>query len=153
MVLGIIIKMGALVAGLVTFGLFVSRASQVGIGNAGQEISDAVGSFGQGIGEIGTGLETFGVGAGRGISGLFAPFQWLFNLGTQPASMPVLNANISASSGVGQAGARASRGGGTTSYGVSSNSALGRAIDDIKRRFPIKSNPALYPPLSKKKAL
>jgi len=144
MVLGTLVKFAGIFIGIITFGLFVSRSSQVGIGVAGQEISDAIGSFGKGIGEIGTGIKTFGVSTGQGITGLFAPFQWLFNLGTQPASMPVLNANISASSGAGQAGARASRGvERITFHNTGLDTPLARAIADSLKMFPEAFNEAI----------
>ena len=118
MVTGFIIKIGAIVVSLVTFGLFVNRASQVGIGNAGLEISNAIGSFGKGIGQVGTGINVLGTGIGGGIRGIFSPFEALFKLFKPAAAAGAPTATIPADSGLvpagGQAGARSRRGGFTS---------------------------------------
>jgi len=80
MVVGTILKFGGVAVGFVLFGLFASRAVQIGIGPAATEVANSFGSFGKGIGEIGTGAATLGTGIGTGISGLFSPFVALFNL-------------------------------------------------------------------------
>lgn len=84
-------KYAALAVGLILFGLFVKRSSQVGIGGAASEIGQSIGSFGSGIGSLGGGIKEFGAGVGTGISQLFNPLFTLRELifppqaGNQPA--------------------------------------------------------------------
>jgi len=80
MVVGTILKFGGVAVGFVFFGLFASRAVQIGIGPAAKEVADSIGSFGKGIGEVGSGAASLGTGIGAGISGLFSPFVALFKL-------------------------------------------------------------------------
>jgi len=79
-IIGTVLTLGGGVAGLILFGLFARRASQVGLGPAAAEVAESVGTLGTSIGSVGTGFLTLGTGIGGGISGLFKPFIDLFNL-------------------------------------------------------------------------
>jgi hypothetical protein len=80
MVLGLIAKWGTIAAGITIFILFVVRSSQVGIGNATNEIGSGIGNIGTGIGATGSGIAKFGQGIGAGITGLFSPLQFFKDL-------------------------------------------------------------------------
>lgn len=79
MVLGTILKLstvGAAVAGVV---LFLTRAAQVGIGQAGSEVGEAIKSIGEGGSALGAGIQATLTGIGVGAAKLFDP---LFTLKT-----------------------------------------------------------------------
>jgi len=119
MVVGTIIKFGGVAAGFILFGLFASRAAQVGIGTAANEIAESIGTFGSSLSTVGTGFSGLGTGIGSGISGLFAPFvslASLFGLGNGNQATAQNNAAPSATQPrTTQRSSRSGRGGSRTS--------------------------------------
>jgi len=79
MVLGAILKLSVVGSGVAGIVLFLTRAAEVGIGQAAKEVGEALQSIGAGGQSVGAGIQAVLTGIGVGASRLFDP---LFTLKT-----------------------------------------------------------------------
>jgi len=80
MVLGLVLKISAIGATLAGAILFLIRAREVGLGQAGSEIGEALQGIGSGGSAIGKGIQDTLTGLGVGAARLFDPLFTLRNL-------------------------------------------------------------------------